>query len=197
MTANDVVVTSTELKERTILRDGLPPDTAAFIDTRLPGSQGKANYPLIGAGVSENAAQAIPVTAPHGFGLGAAVMTEGVTNNLHLHFTAEVFMCFGGQWQFRWGVDGTDGETLVQDGDVISIPTWIFQGFTSLSDDAWLYTALGRDVSGGLIWAPSVLERAAGLGMYLSTEGPGSTGSRRIARRSPVASRSASCRTPS
>lgn len=120
--------------------------------------------------MSENADQLVPVTAPHGFNLGGAVMQAGVVNNLHLHFTAEVCVCFAGQWQFRWGVDGKDGEALVSAGDVISIPTWIFRGFTSLTDDAWLFTALGRDVSGGLIWAPSVIKRASAYGNHLSVD---------------------------
>jgi len=167
----DVVVTAEELTYRTILRKDLKEDRAAFLDTKIPGSEAKINYPLIGPGVSENADQVIPVTEPHGFNLGGAVMPAGVINNLHLHFTAEVFLCFAGEWQFRWGVDGADGEALVSDGDIISIPTWIFRGFTSLTDDAWLYTALGRDFSGGLIWAPSVIEKAAATGMHLSAEG--------------------------
>lgn len=166
----EVVVTEEELAYRTILRQDLKEDRAAFLDTKIPGSEAKINYPLIGPGVSENAEQVIPVIEPHGFNLGGAVMPAGVVNNLHLHFTAEVFVCFAGQWQFRWGVDGTDGEALVADGDVISIPTWIFRGFTSLTDDAWLYTALGRDESGGLIWAPSVIEQAARYGMHLSAD---------------------------
>jgi mannose-6-phosphate isomerase-like protein (cupin superfamily) len=58
----------------------------------------------------------------------------------------------------------------VSDGDVISIPTWIFRGFTSESDDAWLYTALGRDESGGLIWEPSVIRESAKYGMFLSAD---------------------------
>jgi mannose-6-phosphate isomerase-like protein (cupin superfamily) len=169
MTA-DVVVTPEELEHRTILRKDLKEDRAAFLDTKIPGSEAKVNYPLIGPGVSENAAQVIPVTEPHGFNLGGAVMPAGTVNNLHLHFTAEVFVCFAGEWQFRWGVDGTDGEAVVADGDVISIPTWIFRGFTSKTDDAWLYTALGRDESGGLIWAPSVIEKAAQYGMHLSAD---------------------------
>jgi quercetin dioxygenase-like cupin family protein len=169
MTA-DVIVTQEEIASRTVLRKDLKADRAAFLDTRIPGSERKINYPLIGPGVSENAEQVVPVTQPHGFNLGAAVMPAGVVNNLHLHFTAEVFMCFGGEWQFRWGVDGKDGEAIVADGDVISIPTWIFRGFTSLTDDAWLYTALGRDVSGGLIWAPSVIAEAARHGSHLSVE---------------------------
>jgi quercetin dioxygenase-like cupin family protein len=167
----DVVVTAEELEYRTILRKDLKEDRAAFLDTKIPGSEAKINYPLIGPGVSENADQVIPVTEPHGFNLGGAVMPAGVVNNLHLHFTAEVFTCLAGEWRFRWGVDGTDGEAVVSAGDVISIPTWIFRGFTSLADDAWLYTALGRDDSGGLIWAPSVLEKAAEYGRHLSVDG--------------------------
>ena len=165
-----VSVTAKELRYRTILRADLREDRAAFLDTKIPGSEAKINYPLIGPGVSENADQVIPVTEPHGFNLGGAVMPAGVVNNLHLHFTAEVFVCFAGEWQFRWGVDGTDGEAIVRAGDVISIPTWIFRGFTSLTDDAWLYTALGRDFSGGLIWAPSVMEKAAKYGTFLGAD---------------------------
>lgn len=168
---NGLVVTADELRARTIFRADLRADRAAFLDTKIPGSEKKINYPLIGPGVSENAGQVVPVTEPHGFNLGGAVMPAGVINNLHLHFTAEVFVCFAGSWQFRWGVDGTDGEATVNDGDVISIPTWIFRGFTSLTDDAWLYTALGRDESGGLIWAPSVIEKAAATGMHLGADG--------------------------
>lgn len=169
---DDVVVTPEDLQHRTIRRVDLQEDRAAFLDTKIPGSEKKINYPLIGAGVSENADQVIPVTEPHGFNLGAAVMPAGVVNNLHLHFTAEVFICLAGSWQFRWGVDGTDGEAEVSEGDVISIPTWVFRGFTSKTDDAWLYTALGRDESGGLIWAPSVIDKAAATGRFQSAAGP-------------------------
>lgn len=168
--ANDVEVSADELSARAILRKDLKEDRAAFLDTKIPGSEAKVNYPLIGPGVSENAEQVVPVTAPHGFNLGGAVMPAGVVNNLHLHFTAEVFVCFAGEWQFRWGVDGKDGEAVVKAGDVISIPTWIFRGFTSLTNDAWLYTALGRDVSGGLIWAPSVIEKSAQYGNHLGLD---------------------------
>ena len=55
---------------RTILRKDLRADHAAFLDTKIPGSQAKINYPLIGPGVSENADQVVPITTPHGFNLG-------------------------------------------------------------------------------------------------------------------------------
>ena len=167
---NDLQVTMEQLAARTIYRKDLVADRAAFLDTKIPGSERKINYPLIGPGVSENPDQVVPVTESHGFNLGGAVMASGVTNNLHMHFTAEVFSCFAGEWLFRWGVEGEEGEAVVRKGDVISIPTWMFRGFTSLADDAWLFTALGRDQSGGLIWAPSVITEAAKYGMHLSAD---------------------------
>lgn len=165
-----VVVSAEELRSRTLLRSGLIADRAAFLDTRIPGSERKINYPLIGPGVSENDEQVVPIQVPHGFNLGGAVMPAGVVNNLHLHFTAEVFTCMAGNWTFRWGAEG-EHEATVSEGDVISIPTWIFRGFTSNTDDAWLYTALGRDYSGGLIWAPQVMAEAAKFGSFLSSSG--------------------------
>jgi mannose-6-phosphate isomerase-like protein (cupin superfamily) len=98
-------------------------------------------------------------------------MPNGVTNNLHLHFTAEVFINFGGTFRLRWGVDGKQGEYLSQDGDVISVPSWIFRGFTNEGpDDGILLTVLGQDVTGGIIWGPSVLDEAKSYGLYLTAD---------------------------
>jgi hypothetical protein len=99
-------VTAAEIEHRTIRRAELVPDTSAFIDTILPECKGKANYALIGPGVAENPDQIVPVTEPHGFNLGVAALPHGVTNSLHLHFTAEVFSCMSGRWTFQWGIDG-------------------------------------------------------------------------------------------
>ncbi len=168
---NDLHVTADEIEHRTIRRAELVPDTSAFIDTVLPQCRGKANYALIGPGVAENPNQIIPVTEPHGFNLGVAALPHGVTNSLHLHFTAEVFSCMTGRWTFRWGVDGTDGEAVIEPGDIISIPSWIFRGFTNEGDDdAWLFSSLGQDETGGILWAPSVLAAAAEYGSFLSAE---------------------------
>ena len=162
-------VTADEAEQRTIRRAELVPDRSAFIDTVLPQCAGKENYALIGPGVSENPDQVVPVTAPHGFNLGVAALPHGITNSLHLHFTAEVFSCMSGKWLFRWGVDGTDGEAMIEPGDVISIPTWVFRGFTNVgSDDGWMFSSLGQDETGGIIWAPSVLAAAGEMGKFLS-----------------------------
>ncbi|WP_226961762.1 MULTISPECIES: cupin domain-containing protein [Streptomyces] len=166
-----LTVTAEEIERRTIRRAELVPDRSAFIDTCLPECAGKENYALIGPGVAENTEQVVPVSDPHGFNLGVAAMPHGITNSLHLHFTAEVFSCFSGEWLFRWGVDGSEGECVIRPGDVVSMPTWMFRGFTNIgADDGWMFSSLGMDETGGIIWAPSVLKAAAEHGNYLSAD---------------------------
>jgi quercetin dioxygenase-like cupin family protein len=167
----DVTVGQSEIERRTIRKTDWVPHNAAFIDCRTPGSDRKENYAFIGGGVSQNAGQVINLTEPHGFNTGAAGMPNGISNNLHLHFTAEVFVNLGGQFRLRWGIDGKQGEYVSNDGDIISIPTWIFRGFTNEGpDDGILWTVLGRDVTGGIIWGPSVLKEAESYGLHLTAD---------------------------
>jgi len=167
----DVRVEATELERRTVRRSEWVSSNVAFIDCRTPGSERKENYAFIGPGVSQNADQFVNLTERHGYNVGAAGMPNGVTNNLHLHFTAEVFINFGGTFRVRWGVDGKQGEYVSEDGDVISVPTWIFRGFTNEGpDDGILLTFLGQDVTGGIIWGPSVLRDAEKHGLLLTAD---------------------------
>jgi len=168
---NDIVVPPGEVARRTIRRTDWVPCKAAFIDCRTPGSDRKDNYSFIGPGVSQNADQFVNLTEPHGFNLGAAGMPNGTVNSLHLHFTAEVFINFDGDYQLRWGADGRQGEYRSLDGDVVSVPSWIFRGFTNVgADEGVLLTVLGRDDTGGIIWGPDVLRDAAGHGLFLTAE---------------------------
>lgn len=155
--------------DRLIRQEDLVPCSLAFIDCKMPGSLLKQNYSIIGAGVTQSSEQVVNLEEPHGFALGVAAMPNGVTNNLHVHYTAEVFMIFRGEWLFRWGQDGRDGQFVGRAGDVLSIPTWIFRGFTNIGpDDSWIFTALGRDESGGVIWDPAILASAADQGLHLT-----------------------------
>lgn len=156
-------------EQRLIREQDLVPCRAAFIDCILPGSELKENYSIIGAGVTQSEEQYVNLQEPHGFAMGVAAMPHGVNNNLHMHYTAEVFMVYRGEWTFRWGADGEDGEMVGRAGDIISMPTWIFRGFTNSGpDDSWIFTLLGRDESGGVVWHPEILRRAAEHGLYLS-----------------------------
>ena len=158
-------------RKRLVRRTDLVACKMAFIDCKIPGSELKENYSIIGPGVTESTDQFVNITEPHGFSLGVAAMPPGVTNNLHIHYTAEVFMVFKGEWKFRWGAEGKDGEIIGRAGDVVSIPTWVFRGFTNVgSDDGWIFTCLGRDDCGGLIWHPSILLSARQHGLYLTRD---------------------------
>ncbi|MEO0496350.1 MAG: cupin [Pseudomonadota bacterium] len=144
--------------------------TVAFIDCKKPGSHLKQNYSIIGPGVTSSSEQVINLPEPHGFNIGAAAMPHGITNNLHIHFTAEVFIVQKGQWIFRWGSNGEHIFTG-KEGDVVSIPTWIFRGFTNDGpDDGWLFTILGGDNTGGVIFHPEIIREAADYGLYISND---------------------------
>lgn len=175
MAATDVApghVAAAELARRTLRTADYVSCDEAFIDCRTPGSAGKENYSIIGAGVTQSAAQVVNLAEPHGFQVGAAAMPHGVTNSLHLHFTAEVFVNTRGVWRLRWGVDGTEGEYVLRPGDIVSVPTWIFRGFTNEGPEyGWLFTVLGFDETGGIVWGPSVLAEARRHGLHLGADG--------------------------
>lgn len=167
----DLIVNVDDVGRRIIEPHQFMADTEAFIDVRLPGSVGKASYSFIGPGVSQNADQIVNLAEPHGFNIGAASMPHGVVNNPHMHYTAEVFICTRGRWEMRLG---QYGEQTVEIGPntLFSVPTWIFRGFKNIGDDdGWLFTVLGSDNTGGILWAPQVLEDAASTGLYLSPVG--------------------------
>lgn len=167
----DLIVDVDDVGRRIIEPHQFMADTEAFIDVRLPESVGKASYSFIGPGVSQNADQIINLAEPHGFNIGAASMPHGVVNNPHMHYTAEVFICTRGRWEMRLG---QYGEQTVEIGPntLFSVPTWIFRGFKNIGDDdGWLLTVLGSDNTGGILWAPQVLEAAAATGLHLSTNG--------------------------
>jgi len=166
-----VIVTPADAERRHLKRKDYVPCVDAFIDCRLPGSMPKENYSMIGPGVTQNPTQVINLQEPHGFNIGAAGMYPGVTNNLHLHFTSETFIVPTGEYTLRWGVRGEEGELLLEAGDIAVMPTWLFRGFTTASDQfGLLMTVLGGDDTGGIIWSPDVLTRARKTGLWLNKD---------------------------
>jgi mannose-6-phosphate isomerase-like protein (cupin superfamily) len=165
------VLSKEEAAGRLIRRSDMVACKLAFIDCKLPGSELKENYSLIGPGVTQSKDQVVNLVEEHGFSVGAAAMPSGSVNNLHVHFTAEVFMIHHGRWRFRWGSDTGIQEVDAGPGDILSIPTWIFRGFSNVGEgDGWIFTLLGGDDTGGIIWHPAVLEAAATHGMYLTRD---------------------------
>ncbi len=157
-----------------IVRYGeLRPCKTAFIDAHTPGSDSKENFTIIGGGVSESADQHVHISDTPGFNIGAAGQPPKCRNSLHSHRTAEVFFVLKGRWRFFWGRWGKAGEVLLQEGDIINIPTGIFRGFENIGTDYGMIMAVlgGDDAGGGVIWAPQVIEDAANHGLVLGANG--------------------------
>jgi mannose-6-phosphate isomerase-like protein (cupin superfamily) len=78
-----------------------------------------------------------------------------------------------GRWRFFWGRWGTAGEVVLEEGDIINIPTGIFRGFENIGLDYGMIMAVlgGDDAGGGVIWAPQVIEDAKAHGLVLGENG--------------------------
>lgn len=160
--------------ERNIVRYGdLRPCKTAFIDAHTPGSDQKENFTIIGGGVSESPDQHVHIARKIGFNIGAAGQPPKCRNSLHSHRTAEVFFVLKGRWRFFWGRWGTAGEVILEEGDIINIPTGIFRGFENIGTDYGMIMAIlgGDDAGGGVIWAPQVIEDAGDHGLVLGENG--------------------------
>jgi len=166
-----MMMTREELLKRFIPFDGLRYSTDAFIDYRIPGCAPKKNFALIGPGVSQNPHQPVSLREKHGFQVGGVSMPAGTINPPHMHFTAEVFICTKGRWEMHWGFDPATHKAEVSEGDIFSVPTWIYRGFQSLGpQDAFMFTALGRDDTGGILWGPWTLDAAREQGVHLTED---------------------------
>ena len=166
-------MTSIDLNERIVRYGDLVPCRTAFIDAHTPGSDRKENFTIIGGGVSESADQHVHIADTPGFNIGAAGQPPKCRNSLHAHRTAEVFFVLSGRWRFFWGAKGDDGEVVLEEGDVINIPTGIFRGFENIGTDYGMIMAVlgGDDSGGGVVWAPQVIEDARDHGLVLGDNG--------------------------
>ncbi len=166
-------MTPAEMETRIVRYGALRPCKTAFIDAHTPGSDQKENFTIIGGGVSESPDQHVHIAIPHGFNIGAAGQPPKCRNSLHSHRTAEVFFVLSGRWRFFWGRYGTAGEVVLEEGDIINIPTGIFRGFENIGTDYGMIMAIlgGDDAGGGVIWAPQVIEDAQDHGLVLGKNG--------------------------
>jgi mannose-6-phosphate isomerase-like protein (cupin superfamily) len=163
-----------EQMEARIVRYGeLRPCKTAFIDAHTPGSNQKENFTIIGGGVSESPDQHVHIKETPGFNIGAAGQPPKCRNSLHSHRTAEVFFVLKGRWRFFWGRWGKAGEVVLEEGDIINIPTGIFRAFENIGTDYGMIMAIlgGNDAGGGVIWAPQVITDAKDYGLVLGKNG--------------------------
>lgn len=170
---NSTVLTQQQMEARIVRYGELMPCKTAFIDAHTPGSDAKENFTIIGGGVSESPDQHVHIRETPGFNIGAAGQPPKCRNSLHSHRTAEVFFVLKGRWRFFWGRWGKAGEVMLEEGDIINIPTGIFRGFENVGTDYGMIMAVlgGDDAGGGVIWAPQVIEDAKNHGLVLGNNG--------------------------
>lgn len=161
------------IQSRIVRYGELKPCKTAFIDAHTPGSDQKENFTIIGGGVSESPDQHVHITDKIGFNIGAAGQPPKCRNSLHSHTTAEVFFVAKGRWRFFWGLHGTAGEFVAEEGDIFNIPTGIFRGFENIGTDYGMIMSMlgGDDAGGGVTWAPHVIEDAQAHGLMLGENG--------------------------
>ncbi len=166
-------MTPTEMEARIVRYGELRPCKTAFIDAHTPGSNQKENFTIIGGGVSESPDQHVHIKETPGFNIGAAGQPPKCRNSLHSHRTAEVFFVLKGRWRFFWGRWGKAGEVVLEEGDIINIPTGIFRAFENVGTDYGMIMAVlgGNDAGGGVIWAPQVITDAKDYGLVLGNNG--------------------------
>lgn len=159
---------STNITSRLAKFNELVPSNIPFVEGKLKGHQDRKNYSVIGPGVSEDAKQNVKIAEEHGFNIGAVSAAPMNGSGLHSHTTAEVFIIHQGSWRFYWGVDGTEGEVILNSGDVASFPTNMFRGFQNVSkDEALMFVVLGENDPGVITWTPKLLKDAKDSGMVL------------------------------
>ena len=145
----------------------LTPSTLPFVEGKLEGHKERKNYSILGPGVAEDANQSVKISEPHGFNLGAVSAKPLNGSGLHSHLTAEVFIIYSGTWRFYWGSRGKD-ETILNPGDIISMPTNMFRAFENAGkEEGLIFVVLGEDDPGIVTWMPEVLEKAKKTGMAL------------------------------
>ncbi len=165
------MISPTDLAARFIPFSSLRSTTEAFIDYCLPECKPKFNYALIGSGVAQNPNQPVNLREPHGFQVGGVSMPHGKINPAHMHFTCEVFICTRGTWRIQWGFNPDPDSTEIGEGDIVSVPTWVYRGFTNVGvDDGFLFTALGGDHTGGVLWGPTTVAAATRQGVHLTDD---------------------------
>ena len=68
------VLTQHQARRRLIQRSDMLACKVAFIDCKMPRSERKENYSLVGAGVTQSHHQVVNITEAHGVSLGVAAM---------------------------------------------------------------------------------------------------------------------------
>lgn len=159
-----------EMEKRVARFAGMKPNKVAFVDTRLPNHE-RDIFNMIGYGVNEDPNTRPAITDARSFTVTHNGCHPGKGSALHSHETIEVFIPLTGRWSVYWGDEG-ENEVILEQGDVISVPTGVMRGFRNAGDE---YAVLIGVIEGsnppGVQWHDKVIEAARETGLELDDEG--------------------------
>ncbi len=163
-------ISQAEMETRVARFARMKPNKAAFVDTRLPDHQ-RDIFNMIGYGGNEDPNTKPAIADAQGFTVTHNGCEPGKGSALHSHETIEVFVPLTGRWLIYWGDDG-ENEVILEQGDVISIPTGVMRGFRNAgSEYAILIGIIEGSNPPGVVWHDSVIEAARDTGLELDEEG--------------------------
>jgi mannose-6-phosphate isomerase-like protein (cupin superfamily) len=133
------------LESRLIHHADLRPRRNAFIDTRSPGSEDKANVTLIGRGASKHPNQHVHIPEPHGFKLRALKMASDAAVPAHVRHEEEVIFVQEGMLQ----ITAPDGSVVMGAGDSFTTPKGLARAFRATSSEGCIACVVrGGDSAG-------------------------------------------------
>ncbi len=163
-------VSKAEMETRIARFAGMKPNKVAFVDTGLPDHR-RDVFNMIGFGVNEDPDTKPAIADARGFTVTHNGCEPGKGSALHTHPTIEVFVPLTGRWSIYWGDDG-ENEVILEQGDVISVPTGVMRGFRNAGTE---YAVLMAVIEGsnppGVTWHEDVIEAARGSGFELDDSG--------------------------
>ena len=133
------------MRRRLIRYADLQPCDTGFGNRSAPGCAVSESFTIITPGMASDANQYVHLREQHGFSVLGARQAFGCVTPQSTRETAEVLVAHSGHWRLHFGPNGEDGSVDLAPGDVVSVRTGIFRGFSKLDEGkGFLWILLGQ-----------------------------------------------------
>jgi mannose-6-phosphate isomerase-like protein (cupin superfamily) len=158
------------LAQRVARFSGLVPNSAAFLDTVLPGHE-RQHFNVIGTGVTEDRDAQALISDVVDCNVTYMKAGRGQAAAPRRHKTVEVLVSLTGQWELSWG-ENAEHRLQVGQFDMISVPPGVMHGIRNIgNEDQWLMSVTGSANAGRVEWHPDVVVQAGARGLTLDAAG--------------------------
>lgn len=143
------------------------PHVESFLDCRLPGGE-KKSYGLIGPGMAEAVDRPTLLNYKHSFNFELIEAEPGNGFHPFKQDVKQVVFVQSGEWKISLGENGEDGEVVLKEKDILSIPADVYRRIECVGNDTgFLFMINSGDQRPKLKWAPDVVKAAHKTGLCL------------------------------